>query len=320
MTTSKAQPLAGRSIIITGSGRGIGAEVAKLAGSLGANVLVNDPGVNMDGSGGDAGPAQSVANEIIAAGGSAAANLDSVATEEGGDNLIRQCLDNWGRVDGLVHVAGILRDRMIFNMSEHEWDDVIAVHLTGFFNVAKPAAIVMRQQRYGRVIGFSSSSGLMGNAGQANYGAAKGGIAGGVRCLARDLGRYGITANGVAPTAITRMTSSIPEAALSLRAAAPTAVARVEEIEPAYPQPHFIAPMVAYLLTDQAWNINGQIFHVAGGKVSLAWEEVAERTIAKASMWTVDELRAVVPDGLMSGVINPAPPPLNLDLPGRPAA
>jgi len=113
-----AQPLAGRSIVITGSGRGIGAEVAKLAGSLGAHVLVNDPGVNLDGSGGDAGPAQTVANEIIAAGGSAAFNTDSIATEEGGENLIRQCLDTWGRVDGVVHVAGILRDRMLVNMSE----------------------------------------------------------------------------------------------------------------------------------------------------------------------------------------------------------
>ena len=315
-----AQPLAGRSIVITGSGRGIGAEVAKLAGSLGANVLVNDPGVNLDGSGGDAGPAQSVANEITAAGGTAAYNTDSIATEEGGENLIRQCLDTWGRVDGVVHVAGILRDRMIFNMSEQEWDEVIAVHLTGYFNVAKPASIIMRQQRFGRVVAFSSSSGLMGNAGQANYGAAKAGIAGGVRCLARDLGRYGVTSNGIAPTAGTRMTQSIPEAAQNLRAAAPTAVQRAEDVEPQYPAASFVAPMVNYLLTDQAWNINGKIFHVAGGQVSLAYEEVADKTIAKAGMWTVDELRAVVPTRLMDGVINPAPPPPTLDLPGRPVA
>ena len=319
MTTPLARPLAGRSIIITGSGRGIGSEIAKLAGSLGAHVLVNDPGVNLDGSGGDSGPAQTIANEIIAAGGSAAANLDSIATEEGGENLIRQCLDSWGRVDGVVHVAGILRDRMIFNMSEQEWDEVIAVHLTGYFNVAKPASIVMRQQRFGRVVAFSSSSGLTGNAGQANYGAAKAGIAGGVRCLARDLGRYGVTSNGIAPTAGTRMTQSIPESAQQLRAAAPAAVQRAEDVEPQYPEPRFVAPMACYLLTDQAWNINGKIFYVAGGQVSLAYEEVADRTIAKAGMWTVDELRAVVPQRLMAGVINPAPPPANLDLPGRPA-
>ncbi|MFA7249242.1 MAG: SDR family NAD(P)-dependent oxidoreductase [Dehalococcoidia bacterium] len=310
-----AQPLADRCIVITGAGRGIGAEVARFTGSLGARVLVNDPGVNIDGSGGDAGPAQSVANEIVAAGGTAAANLDSIATEAGGENLIRQCLDTWGRVDGVVHVAGILRDRMIFNMSPQEWDDVIAVHLTGYFNLAKPASVIMRQQRFGRVIAFSSSSGLMGNAGQANYGAAKAGIAGGVRCLARDLGRYGITSNGIAPTAGTRMTQSIPEAA----PLASGAVARAEEIEPPFPEARFVAPMVAYLLTDQAWNVNGKIFHVAGGQVSLAYEEVPDRSIAKAGMWTVDELRAVVPEQLMSGVINPAPPPPTLDLPGRPA-
>jgi len=314
-----AKPLSGRSIVITGSGRGIGSEVAKLAGALGANVLVNDPGLNLDGSGGDAGPAQTVANEIIAAGGVAAANFDSIATEEGGENLIRQCLDTWGRVDGVVHVAGILRDRMIFNMAEQEWDEVIAVHLTGYFNVAKPASIIMRQQRYGRVVAFSSSSGLMGNAGQANYGAAKAGIAGGVRCLARDLGRYGVTSNGIAPTAATRMTQSIPEAAQQLRSAAPTAVQRAEDVEPQYPEPRYIAPMVCYLLTDQSWNVNGKIFHVAGGQVSLAYDETPDRTIAKAGMWTVDELRALVPTRLMAGVINPAPPPPTLDLPGRPA-
>ncbi len=313
------KPLNGRSIVITGSGRGIGAEIARLAGSLGANVLVNDPGFNLDGSGGDSGPAQTVANEIIAAGGSAAANLDSIATEQGGENLIGQCLDTWGRVDGVIHVAGILRDRMIFNMSEQEWDEVIAVHLTGYFNVAKPASIIMRQQRYGRVIAFSSSSGLMGNAGQANYGAAKAGIAGGVRCLARDLGRYGVTSNGIAPTAGTRMTQSIPDAAQQLRSATPTAVQRAEDVEPQYPEPRFVAPMVCYLLSDQAWNVNGKIFHVSGGQVSLAYEEVAERTITKAGMWTIDELRAVVPQRLMAGVINPAPPPPTLDLPGRPA-
>ena len=315
-----AKPLANRSIVITGSGRGIGAEVAKLVGALGANVVVNDPGVNLDGSGGDAGPAQSVANEIIAAGGSAVANLDSIATEEGGENLIRQCLDTWGRVDGVVHVAGILRDRMIFNMAESEWDEVIAVHLTGFFNVVKPASIIMRQQRYGRIVGFSSSSGLMGNAGQGNYGAAKAGIAGGVRCLARDLGRYGVTSNGIAPTAGTRMTQSIPEAAQQLRAAAPTAAPKAEDVEPQYPAASFVAPMVAYLMTDQAWNVNGKIFHVAGGQVSLAHEETAAASIHKAGMWTVDELRALVPSRLMSGVINPAPPPPTLDLPGRPVA
>ena len=197
-----AAPLEGRTILVTGSGRGIGSEVAKLAGSLGANVIVNDPGVNVDGTGHDDGPAATIAKEITDAGGVAAANFDTVATEAGGENMIKQAVDAYGRIDGVIHVAGILRDRMIFNMTEEEWDDVIAVHLTGYFNVAKPASVLMRQQRHGRIVGFSSGSGLRGNTGQGNYAAAKAGIAGASRCLARDLGRYGVTANAIAPGAL----------------------------------------------------------------------------------------------------------------------
>ena len=314
-----AQPLEGRSIVVTGSGRGIGAEVARLAGALGANVVVNDPGVNVDGTGHDAGPADTVAREIVAAGGTAVANFDTVVTAEGGENMVKQCMDTWGRVDGVIHVAGILRDRMIFNMIEEEWDAVIAVHLTGYFNVAKPASVIMRQQRYGRVIAFSSGSGLSGNGGQANYGAAKAGIAGGVRCLARDLGRYGVTSNGIAPAAATRMTQTIPDSAQQLRARAGIATPpRAQANVPQFREPKYVAPMVCYLLTDQAWNINGKVFHVVGGQVSLAHDETPNRTIAKPGMWTVDELRALVPSQLMSGYANPAPPPPDLDLPGRP--
>ena len=148
--------LEGRSIVVTGSGRGIGAEVAKLIGSQGANVIVNDPGVNVDGSGTDSAPAEQVAQEIRDAGGTASANFDSVATADGGESMITQCVDEFGRIDGVVHVAGILRDRMVFNMTEEEWDDVVAVHLTGLFNVVKPASILFRQQRFGRIVGFSS--------------------------------------------------------------------------------------------------------------------------------------------------------------------
>ena len=212
-----ATPLEGRTIVVTGSGRGIGSEVAKLAGKLGANVIVNDPGVNLDGTGSDEGPAAVIAQEINDNGGTAAANFDTVATEEGGENMIRQAVDTFGRIDGVIHVAGILRDRMIFNMTEEEWDEVIAVHLTGYFNVVKPASVLMRQQRFGRIVGFSSGSGLRGQTGQSNYGAAKTGISGMTRVLARDLGRYGITSNVIAPGAATRMTASIPDAAQSLR-------------------------------------------------------------------------------------------------------
>ena len=316
-----ATPLEGRTAVVTGSGRGIGREVAMLLAQLGANVVVNDPGVNVDGSGGDAGPADDVAKEINDAGGVAVANHDSVATAEGGENMIKQAVDTYGRIDAVVHVAGILRDRMIFNMTKEEWDDVIAVHLTGYYNVSKPASVLMRQQRYGRIVGFSSGSGLNGNAGQANYGAAKAAIAGMTRCLARDLGRYGVTANSISPGANTRMTQSVPDSARQLRARAGIAMApptesRVSKMREA----KYVAPMVAYLCTDQAWNVNGKVFYVNGGNVALAAEENAYRTISTPGMWEIADLRVMVPGQLMGGLRNPAPPPPDLDLPGRPVA
>ena len=219
--------LDGRNAVVTGAGRGIGRAVAMLLAQEGANVVVNDPGVSVDGSGHDNGPAEQVAAEIRAAsasggkaaGGKAVANYDSVATAEGGENMIKQCVDAFGRIDILINVAGILRDRMVFNMAEEEWQDVVAVHLKGHFNTIKPASVLMRQQRYGRIVNFSSISGLRGNSGQANYGAAKAGIAGVTRVVARDLGRYGVTTNCIAPGAMTRMVAQVPESARQLRAA-----------------------------------------------------------------------------------------------------
>ena len=202
--------LKGRNAVVTGAGRGIGRAVALALAEEGASVVVNDPGVNVDGSGHDAGPADQVAGEIRAAGGSAVASYDSVAELAGGESMVRQCVDAFGRIDILVNVAGILRDRMIFNMSEEEWDAVIAVHLKGHFNTIKPASVLMRQQRYGRIVNFSSISGLRGISGQSNYGAAKAGIAGLTRVVARDLGRYGVTCNAIAPGAQTRMTATVP--------------------------------------------------------------------------------------------------------------
>ncbi len=321
--------LEGRTAVVTGSGRGIGRGVAMLLAAEGANVVVNDPGVNLDGSGTDEGPAQEVVNEIKAKGGSAVANTDSVATTEGGENMIKQALDTWGRLDVLINVAGILRDRMIFNMSEEEWDAVIAVHLHGQFNTIKPASVLMRQQRFGRIVNFSSISGLQGGAGQANYGSAKAGIAGLTRVVARDLGRYGVTCNVIAPGAQTRMTASVPDRARELRAragiaqgggaaaAGPVEIRR-PELEPLR-EPEYVAPMTVWLCTDAAWNVNGKIFHVAGGSIGLAMEETPYATIAKNEMWTIDELATYVPSGLMRDIRNPAPPAPDLDIPGRPA-
>jgi NAD(P)-dependent dehydrogenase (short-subunit alcohol dehydrogenase family) len=314
--------LDGKTAVVTGSGRGIGRGIALLFAQEGARVVVNDPGVNVDGTGNDNGPADQVVAEIRAAGGEAVANYDSVATPDGGESIIKSAVDAFGRIDILVNNAGILRDRMIFNMSEEEWDAVIGVHLKGHFNCTKPASILMRQQRYGRIINFSSGSGLIGNPGQANYGAAKSGIAGFTRVVAKDLGRYGVTCNAIAPGAATRMTQAVPQASRDLRAragiagpgGAPRPAAALSMRDPEY-----IAPMVAYLASDDAWNINGQIFHVAGGTVGLSWHPTPMRTLWKPAMWTLDELCEAVPGQLMAGTSNPAPPPPDLEIPGRPA-
>lgn len=311
--------LEGRNAVVTGAGRGIGRAVAMLLAREGARVVVNDPGVNVDGTGHDNGPADQVVAEIRAAGGTAVANYDSVAEAQGGENMIRQCVESFGRIDILVNVAGILRDRMIFNMAEEEWDAVIAVHLKGHFNTIKPASVLMRQQRYGRIVNFSSISGLRGNSGQANYGAAKAGIAGLTRVVARDLGRYAVTCNAIAPGAQTRMIAQIPESARTLRAQRGMQQTGASAPLLVEPTPEHVAPMTVWLCTDEAWDVNGKIFHVAGGVVSLAHEEMPIREIHKDGKWTVDELATLVPTQLMAGIPNPAPPPDDLAIPGRPA-
>ncbi|MGH2584349.1 MAG: SDR family oxidoreductase [Dehalococcoidia bacterium] len=311
--------LEGKVAIVTGGGRGIGRGVSMLLAAEGAKVVVNDYGVNVDGSQPNEGPAAEVAEEIRAAGGGAVPSFDTVATMEGGERMVKQALDEFGRLDIVVCVAGILRDRMVFNMTEEEWDDVVAVHLKGHFTVGKPASIVFRQQRSGRIVTFTSGSGLRGSSGQANYGAAKAGIAGYTRVVARDLGRYGATCNSISPGAQTRMTASVPQSGRDARAArgiatTPAAQQQVER------RPEQVAPMVAYLCTDDAWNINGQIFAVSGGTVSLLYHPTPYRTIFKEGTWTVDELKQIVPAQLMPGVENPAPPASDLEVPGRPAA
>jgi NAD(P)-dependent dehydrogenase (short-subunit alcohol dehydrogenase family) len=308
----------------------------------------------MDGSGGEAGPAQEVVNEIKDKGGNAIACLEYVGKMDAGERIVQMALDNFGKLDVVVNVAGILRDRMIFNMSPEEFDAVIQTHLKGHFSLIKPASILMRQQRSGRIINFTSITGLVGSAGQANYGAAKGGISGMTRVVARDLGRYGVTTNCIAPAAATRMTATIanrPPAARGPGAGGPGG-APAGGPPPGAPaggpppgasaggppsggpagapaggppgaddpmrSPDMIAPMVCFLASDFAWNVNGQIFAVQGGTVSLIHHPLPEKTIFKPGLWTLDELDKAVPDLLLRGTRNPQPPSDDVDVPGRP--
>ena len=196
--------------VVTGAARGIGREIALLMAQHGAFVVVNDYGGGADGSGAARTPADDVVKEIKAVGGQAVANYDSVSTMAGGQSIIQTALDHFGRVDIVVNNAGILRDRMIFNMTEEEWDAVINTHLKGCFTVTRAAAPHMRERKWGRLINMTSTSGLVGNVGQANYAAAKLGIVGFTRVVALDMARYNVTANCISPFAWTRMIGTIP--------------------------------------------------------------------------------------------------------------
>ena len=300
--------LDGKVAIVTGSGRGIGRGVAILMAQEGAKVVVVDPGSELDGSGGSIAIADSVVDEIRASGGEAVPCYESVATMEGGEAIVQSALDNFGKLDVVVTCAGILRDRMLFNMTEQEWDSVIAVHLKGTFTVVKHAAILFRQQRSGRIITFSSESGLIGNSGQANYGAAKSGIAGFTKVVSRDMGRYGVTANSIAPRANTRMTSDIPSAASQIRAAQGVAAIEGEDdLESA--DPDDVAPFTVFLASDYAANVNGQTFLVYGGVVSLMSQPRPERSIFNGEeRWDLEKLAPLARNYLTKGIDNPAPP------------
>lgn len=294
--------------VVTGAGRGIGRGVALALAAAGAKVVVNDLGVDTDGSQPSAAPAQEVVEEIRGAGGAAVANGDSVSTWEGGERIVRAALDAFGRLDVLVTCAGILRDRMIYNMSEEEWRSVLAVHLKGTFTCVRHAAPVMREQRFGRIVTFSSGSGLFGNPGQANYGAAKSGIGGLTKVVAKDLGKYGVTCNAILPVAATRMTlTAALKKARELRQQQGVARERAaHDFESLRPED--VAPMVVFLASDAAAGVNGQFFHCAGGSISLVSLPRAVKTIWKDGRWTLDELDEHVPRAITAGLVNPAPP------------
>jgi NAD(P)-dependent dehydrogenase (short-subunit alcohol dehydrogenase family) len=275
--------LDGRVAIVTGAGRGIGRSVALLLAAEGASLVVNDIGAALDGSGGDAGPAQQVAAEIADAGGKAVASLADVSDHGAAEGLIATAVEQFGRLDVLVNVAGILRDRMVFTMSEPEWDDVIRVHLKGTFNTTKFAAAHWRSVRdesaQNRIINFTSVSGLHGAPGQPNYAAAKMGIVGLTYSCANALGRYGVTANAISPGAATRMTESVP-----------TERRRAVTATDAERSPDNIAPVVAYLASERSGWINGQIVSSRGYEVALYNIPQPVITIAGTGPWDVDAL------------------------------
>ena len=293
--------------IVTGAGRGIGRGVAKLMAAEGARVVVVDPGVDVDGKGFDRSLADQVVEEISESGGTAVASNESVATMQGGENIVEAAVNNFGRLDIVATCAGILRDRMVFNMSEEEWDDVISVHLKGTFSLVKHASILFRQQRSGRIITFSSESGLVGNSGQANYGAAKSGVAGFTKVVARDMGKYGVTANSIIPKAKTRMVGDIPESAHEIRATSGVSSLSAGR-ELGGLDPDDVAPFAVYLASDYAANVNGQTFLVFSGDVSVMSQPRPLRSIYNEGRWQLDELAPLAREYLTTGIPNPAPP------------
>jgi NAD(P)-dependent dehydrogenase (short-subunit alcohol dehydrogenase family) len=256
-------------IAITGAGRGIGRSIALLAAAEGAKVVVADYGVGMDGAEPSSDIAEEVVAEITAAGGQAVAVASDVSTMEGGQAVVDAAIGAWGRIDGAVCVAGILRERMLFNMSEEEWDAVIRVHLKGTFTVYRAASAVMRKQEGGgSLIGFTSGVWALGSTAQANYAAAKGGIVSLSYSAALALERYGVRANVIAPVARTRMSANVP--------------AQLAENG----DPEDIAPMVVYLLSDAAKDVTGQVYSVVGNKIAV-WSQPREvRAMYNDERWT----------------------------------
>lgn len=282
-----------RVVIITGAGNGIGRAHALAFAAEGAKVVVNDLGGARDGSGSSASAAEVVANEIGASGGQALPSAEDISLWDGAERLIDQAVREFGALDVVVNNAGILRDRMLVNLSEAEWDAVIAVHLKGTAAMAHHAAVYWREEskagrtRQGRLINTSSPSGLFGNVGQANYGAAKAGIAALSLIAAEELARYGVTVNIIAPTALTRMTEDL--AGLTKRAE-PTETG----FEPLAPEN--ISPLVVWLGSTESSAVTGRCFSVQGGRIAVN-EGWANGPVAdKAARWTPDELGSVIPD------------------------
>lgn len=288
--------LSGKMAIVTGSGRGIGREIALMFGKEGAKVVVNDLGVNTDGTG-----SSRVADEVVAeikqAGGEAVANYDSVATVDGGKRIFEHAIDAFGALDILVNNAGILRDKTLYNMDEEDWDAVIAVHLKGHYCCTRPFVRYIKDSQRSdcRIINFSSVSGLFGNFGQSNYGAAKAGIAGFSRVVAKEVAKYRCTVNTISPGAATRMTI-------------PLAEGRGEKVDLTDVKrgPQQIAPVVTWLASEAAKDLTAQIVHVSRGMVGIMQQPAVIRSFKSDKLWTLEQLDQVMPKLLETKKANDA--------------
>lgn len=280
----------GRVVVITGAGRGIGREHALAFAAEGARVVVNDIGAELDGSGSSSAPANEVVELIRSAGGEAVANGDDISTWDGAARLVVSTVERFGSIDTLVCNAGVLRDRMLVNMSEEDWDLVVRVHLKGHFLPLRHAAAYWRQEAKanrivrGRVILTSSGAGIYGNVGQLNYGVAKAGIATMARIAAAELRRYGVTVNAIAPAARTRMTEGVFADAMAKPAAG-----EFDAMDPAN-----ISPLVVWLGSDDAADVTGQVFEVAGGLIAVAENWRRGPSVDKGARWQPGELGPVV--------------------------
>jgi NAD(P)-dependent dehydrogenase (short-subunit alcohol dehydrogenase family) len=270
-------------VLVTGAGGGIGRDFALAMAAAGAKVVVNDLGTSVKGEGKDAGPAQRVVDEIRSAGGAAAANTDSVAEWESANRIVQTALDAFGRIDVIVNNAGILRDRFFFNMSVEEWRAVIDVHLNGSFYVSRAAATHFKTQQSGCYVHMTSTSGLVGNLGQANYSAAKLGIAGLSKSIALDMAKYNVRSNCISPFAWSRMIGSIPTETEDQKA-------RVEKLK--FMETSKIAPLAVFLASDEAKEVTGQIFAVRANEIFLMSQSRPLRSVHRSDGWTPETIAA----------------------------
>jgi len=278
---SEQDMMAGRSVIVTGAGGGIGRDIALMMADCGARVVVNDVGASLSGEGGDVGPAQEVVEEIRSRGGEAVANTDSVADAAGARRIVETAMDGFGCIDAVVNNAGILRDRFFHKMSEPEWDAVLKVHLYGSYYVSRAAAAHMKEQASGAFVHMTSTSGLIGNFGQANYSAAKLGLVALSKSIALDMARFNVRSNCIAPFAWSRMISSIPTNT-------PEEEARVKKLQQM--TPNKIAPLAVYLASDRAADVNAQVFAVRNNEIFLMSQPRPVRSVHRSAGWTPESI------------------------------